>query len=140
MLVSTALPPSSVKPSANVTSTNIPEISIDMKRKKFTYSELMEMTNNLERPLGEGGFGIVYHGVINGSQQVAVKLLSQTSRQGYKEFKAEVRNCRNFLMLNQRVSCILSLLTGRTFVESSPHQLSKPCRMLRRTRSFGSHI
>ncbi|CAG7871280.1 unnamed protein product [Brassica rapa] len=87
---SEALPPSSVKPSANVTSTNIPEISIDMKRKKFTYSELMEMTNNLERPLGEGGFGIVYHGVINGSQQVAVKLLSQTSRQGYKEFKAEV--------------------------------------------------
>ncbi|XP_013591818.1 PREDICTED: putative receptor-like protein kinase At3g46340 isoform X4 [Brassica oleracea var. oleracea] len=32
------------------------------------------MTNNLERPLGEGGFGIVYHGVINGSQQVAVKV------------------------------------------------------------------
>ena len=115
MLVSTALPPSSIKPSANVASTNISEISIDMKRKKFTYSEVMEMTNNLERPLGEGGFGIVYHGVINGSQQVAVKLLSQSSRQGYKEFKAEVRNCRNFLMLNQRVSCILSLLYRSNF-------------------------
>ncbi|XP_013591815.1 PREDICTED: putative receptor-like protein kinase At3g46340 isoform X1 [Brassica oleracea var. oleracea] len=87
---SEALPPSSIKPSANVASTNISEISIDMKRKKFTYSEVMEMTNNLERPLGEGGFGIVYHGVINGSQQVAVKLLSQSSRQGHKEFKAEV--------------------------------------------------
>ncbi|CAN6984637.1 unnamed protein product [Brassica oleracea var. botrytis] len=87
---SEALPPSSIKPSTNVTFTNISEISIKMKRKKFTYSEVMEMTNNLERPLGEGGFGIVYHGVINGSQQVAVKLLSQSSTQGYKEFKAEV--------------------------------------------------
>ncbi|KAF8094127.1 hypothetical protein N665_0369s0011 [Sinapis alba] len=87
---SEALSPSSIKPRASVTSTNISEISIEMKRKKFTYSEVMEMTNNLERPLGEGGFGIVYHGDINGSQQVAVKLLSQSSTQGYKEFKAEV--------------------------------------------------
>lgn len=49
------------------------------------------MTKNWERPLGEGGFGIVYHGDINGSQQVAVKILSQSSTQGYKEFKAEVK-------------------------------------------------
>ncbi|CAN8254974.1 unnamed protein product [Cochlearia groenlandica] len=48
------------------------------------------MTNNFERSLGEGGFGIVYHGELDGSQQVAVKLLSQSSAQGYKEFKAEV--------------------------------------------------
>ena len=48
------------------------------------------MTNNLQRPLGEGGFGVVYHGDLNDSQQVAVKLLSQSSAQGYKEFKAEV--------------------------------------------------
>ena len=48
------------------------------------------MTNNLQKPLGEGGFGVVYHGNINGSQEVAVKLLSQSSTQGYKEFKAEV--------------------------------------------------
>jgi len=51
----------------------------------------MEMTKNLQRPLGEGGFGVVYHGDLNGSEQVAVKLLSQTSAQGYKEFKAEVQ-------------------------------------------------
>jgi len=51
------------------------------------------MTKNLQRPLGEGGFGVVYHGDINGSsQQVAVKLLSQSSTQGYKEFKAEVNS------------------------------------------------
>ncbi|XP_023638654.1 putative receptor-like protein kinase At3g46340 [Capsella rubella] len=32
------------------------------------------MTKNFQRPLGEGGFGVVYHGDINGSQQVAVKV------------------------------------------------------------------
>ncbi|KAL9293984.1 putative receptor-like protein kinaseRLK-Pelle-LRR-I-1 family [Arabidopsis thaliana] len=63
---------------------------IKTKKKRFTYSEVMEMTKNLQRPLGEGGFGVVYHGDLNGSEQVAVKLLSQTSAQGYKEFKAEV--------------------------------------------------
>lgn len=48
------------------------------------------MTNNFQRVLGEGGFGMVYHGSVKGSKQVAVKVLSQSSTQGYKEFKAEV--------------------------------------------------
>ncbi|KAG7564667.1 Protein kinase-like domain superfamily [Arabidopsis suecica] len=86
-----ALPPSSNTPRENVTSTSISDTSIETKRKRFSYSEVLEMTKNLQRPLGEGGFGVVYHGDINGSsQQVAVKLLSQSSTQGYKEFKAEV--------------------------------------------------
>lgn len=48
------------------------------------------MTNNFERTLGEGGFGVVYHGKLNSKEQVAVKVLSQSSAQGYKQFKAEV--------------------------------------------------
>ena len=48
------------------------------------------MTSNFERVIGEGGFGIVYHGSLDDTKQVAVKLLSQSSIQGYKEFKAEV--------------------------------------------------
>lgn len=48
------------------------------------------MTNNFQRVVGEGGFGIVYHGTLNVYEQVAVKLLSQSSTQGYKQFKAEV--------------------------------------------------
>ncbi|CAA7018121.1 unnamed protein product [Microthlaspi erraticum] len=61
------------------------------KSRRFTYSEVLKMTNNFQNVLGRGGFGMVYHGTtLNGSQEVAVKLLSQSSTQGYKEFKAEV--------------------------------------------------
>jgi serine/threonine protein kinase len=48
------------------------------------------VTNKFERVIGEGGFGIVYHGHLNDTEQVAVKLLSHSSTQGYKQFKAEV--------------------------------------------------
>ena len=58
--------------------------------RRFTYSEVIKMTNNFQRVLGEGGFGMVYHGSVKASKQVAVKVLSQSSTQGYKEFKAEV--------------------------------------------------
>ncbi|CAH8386363.1 unnamed protein product [Eruca vesicaria subsp. sativa] len=58
--------------------------------RKFTYPEVIQMTNNFQRVLGKGGFGMVYHGSVNGSEQVAIKVLSQSSTQGYKEFKAEV--------------------------------------------------
>ncbi|KAM1011186.1 hypothetical protein EV1_046063 [Malus domestica] len=39
--------------------------------------------------VGRGGFGSVYHGYI-GDTQVAVKMLSQSSVQGYQEFHSEV--------------------------------------------------
>ncbi|KAG7538579.1 Protein kinase domain [Arabidopsis suecica] len=81
-------PPS--RPTMNVPYANSPEPSIEMKKRRFTYAEVMKMTNNFERVVGEGGFGVVCHGTVNGSEQVAVKLLSQSSTQGYKEFKAEV--------------------------------------------------
>ncbi|AEC06304.2 Leucine-rich repeat protein kinase family protein [Arabidopsis thaliana] len=63
--------------------------SLEMKNRRFKYSEVKEMTNNFEVVLGKGGFGVVYHGFLN-NEQVAVKVLSQSSTQGYKEFKTEV--------------------------------------------------
>ncbi|KFK43077.1 hypothetical protein AALP_AA1G076100 [Arabis alpina] len=64
--------------------------SIETKKRRFTYAEVLAMTNNTERVLGKGGFGMVYHGYINGTEEVAVKILSPSSAQGYKEFKTEV--------------------------------------------------
>ncbi|XP_019091490.1 PREDICTED: probable LRR receptor-like protein kinase At1g51890 isoform X2 [Camelina sativa] len=63
--------------------------SIITKERKFTYSEVLKMTKNFERVLGKGGFGTVYYGNLDDTQ-VAVKMLSHSSAQGYKEFKAEV--------------------------------------------------
>ncbi|KAL1210939.1 putative LRR receptor-like protein kinase [Cardamine amara subsp. amara] len=63
--------------------------SIITKERKFTYSEVLKMTNNFVRVLGKGGFGTVYHGNLDDAE-VAVKMLSHSSAQGYKEFKAEV--------------------------------------------------
>ncbi|KAL9859774.1 putative LRR receptor-like serine/threonine-protein kinaseRLK-Pelle-LRR-I-1 family [Arabidopsis thaliana] len=66
------------------------EPTIVTKNKKFTYAEVLTMTNNFQKILGKGGFGIVYYGSVNGTEQVAVKMLSHSSAQGYKQFKAEV--------------------------------------------------
>ncbi|WZY89966.1 hypothetical protein YC2023_046701 [Brassica napus] len=77
-------------PVADIGHTSQPESSFPSKKIRFTYTEVQQMTNNFERALGEGGFGVVYDGCVNVTQQVAVKLLSQSSSQGYKHFKAEV--------------------------------------------------
>lgn len=59
---------------------------------QFTYKELVSITKNFERAIGKGGFGTVYYGELGDGTQVAVKLRSESSMQGTKEFLAEVRN------------------------------------------------
>ncbi|KAG4196725.1 hypothetical protein ERO13_A06G189550v2 [Gossypium hirsutum] len=61
----------------------------ELKNRQFTYSDIQRITNNFEKVLGKGGFGTVYHGFLD-DNQVAVKMLSKTSFQGYKQFEAEV--------------------------------------------------
>ncbi|XP_059638959.1 probable LRR receptor-like serine/threonine-protein kinase At1g05700 [Cornus florida] len=70
--------------------TNQTDRSVEVKSREFTftYSEILSITNNFERVVGKGGFGTVYHGYV-GNSQVAVKMLSPSSIQGYKEFQAE---------------------------------------------------
>ncbi|GMH10914.1 hypothetical protein Nepgr_012755 [Nepenthes gracilis] len=57
----------------------------------FDFTIIAEATNNFsdDNKVGEGGFGPVYRGVLNGSQ-IAVKRLSKDSAQGLDEFKNEV--------------------------------------------------
>ncbi|KAJ0007320.1 hypothetical protein Pint_29526 [Pistacia integerrima] len=67
------------------------KLSFELKGRHFTYSEVLRITDNFKRVLGRGGFGTVYHGNLDDSTQVAVKMLSSSSRQGYKEFMAELK-------------------------------------------------
>ena len=62
--------------------------SIVSKKQQFSYSEILIITNNFEKVLGEGGFGKVYYGNLNGNK-VAVKMLSPSSLQGHRQFHAE---------------------------------------------------
>ncbi|KAF5802393.1 putative protein kinase RLK-Pelle-DLSV family [Helianthus annuus] len=57
----------------------------------FSFSIVAQSTANFssDNKLGEGGFGPVYKGVLEG-KEIAVKRLSTTSRQGLNEFKNEV--------------------------------------------------
>lgn len=62
--------------------------------KRFTYRELSQATNNFDvaRKLGEGGFGGVYRGLLRDpSTDIAVKKVSEGSRQGKKEYVSEIK-------------------------------------------------
>ena len=63
-------------------------LHIDIRR--FTYAELKHITNNFHSIIGRGGFGIVYHGVLENGDEVAVKVLMETSIVESKDFLPEV--------------------------------------------------
>ncbi|XP_073312240.1 G-type lectin S-receptor-like serine/threonine-protein kinase At4g27290 [Primulina huaijiensis] len=58
----------------------------------FDLNSLTKATDNFsfQNKIGEGGFGPVYKGLLEGGKEIAVKCLSQTSMQGVDEFKNEV--------------------------------------------------
>ncbi|KAK9274722.1 hypothetical protein L1049_021973 [Liquidambar formosana] len=67
-------------------SSNSPNLQV------FSFADIVVATNNfsIENKLGEGGFGPVYKGKSSNDQEIAVKRLSKTSKQGSVEFKNEV--------------------------------------------------
>ncbi|KAJ9671890.1 hypothetical protein PVL29_025523 [Vitis rotundifolia] len=60
----------------------------------FDLDTLLNATNNFssDNKLGEGGFGPVYKGILQEGQEIAVKMMLKTSRQGLEEFKNEVES------------------------------------------------
>ncbi|GMH01977.1 hypothetical protein Nepgr_003816 [Nepenthes gracilis] len=63
------------------------------EQKKFSYKKLARATDNFHSncKLGQGGFGPVYKGKLDDGREIAVKMLSRTSRQGKKEFTTEAK-------------------------------------------------
>ncbi|MQM01298.1 hypothetical protein Taro_034059 [Colocasia esculenta] len=56
----------------------------------FSLSELEDATGKFERRIGSGGYGIVYYGKLKDGKEIAVKVLTNDSYQGTREFSNEV--------------------------------------------------
>ena len=82
--------PMSYAPTSLAPSDVYAQSSLHLENRRFTYKELEMVTNNFRHVLGRGGFGKVYDGFLEDGTQVAVKLRSQSSNQGVKEFLMEV--------------------------------------------------
>ncbi|KAL9690789.1 hypothetical protein QQ045_011199 [Rhodiola kirilowii] len=61
--------------------------------KRYSYKALQRATAKFDEKnkLGEGGFGGVYKGLVDGTTVVAIKRASKGSNQGVKEYASEVR-------------------------------------------------
>jgi len=58
----------------------------------FTFKQLHSATGGFSKSnvVGNGGFGLVYRGVLNDGRKVAIKLMDHAGKQGEEEFKMEV--------------------------------------------------
>ncbi|KAK4269292.1 hypothetical protein QN277_022471 [Acacia crassicarpa] len=91
------------KKPANQPVTSHEEVVLKSSNTQFTYSQIVDITNNFEKMIGKGGSGTVYHGSLSDDTQVAVKLLS--SAESCRQFQTEAellmrvhhRNLASFL-------------------------------------------
>ncbi|XLU99752.1 hypothetical protein S245_014092 [Arachis hypogaea] len=67
-------------------------IEMSSKNRIFRYEELAVATDGFSKAnlVGEGGFGYVHKGVLPNGMKAAIKQLKDGSRQGEREFQAEV--------------------------------------------------
>lgn len=101
--------------------------------KTFTLNDIERATNKFDasRILGEGGFGLVYSGVLEDGRQVAVKVLKRDDHHGGREFLAEVEmlsrlHHRNLVKLlgtctEEQIRCLVYELVPNGSVESHLH-------------------
>ncbi|KAJ4968186.1 hypothetical protein NE237_014887 [Protea cynaroides] len=105
--------------------------------KTFSLTDLENATQKFstKRILGEGGFGCVYHGILEDGTEVAVKLLTRDSQNGDQDFIAEIEmlsrlHHRNLVKLfgiciEEHTRCLVYELVPNGSVESHLHGIDK---------------
>ncbi|XP_010922499.1 probable LRR receptor-like serine/threonine-protein kinase At1g67720 [Elaeis guineensis] len=96
-------------PPAKKLSTFFSEVATESAH-KYSLSEIEDATGKFEKRIGSGGFGIVYYGKMADGKEIAVKVLTNDSFQGIREFLNEVtllsrihhRNLVTFLGYSQQ--------------------------------------
>uniref|UniRef100_A0A8R7VEP2 non-specific serine/threonine protein kinase n=1 Tax=Triticum urartu TaxID=4572 RepID=A0A8R7VEP2_TRIUA len=63
-----------------------------LENREFSYRELKHITSNFSQEIGKGGFRAVFLGYLKNGNSVAVKVRSDSSSQGGKEFLAEAQH------------------------------------------------
>ncbi|XP_072952186.1 probable LRR receptor-like protein kinase At1g51890 [Typha angustifolia] len=72
---------------------------LQFRTRKFTYKELEIITKNFEREIGRGGFGTVYHGLLEDGTEVAVKIMRRTeSLESFDSFEKYYLNEAQILL------------------------------------------
>ena len=101
--------------------------------KTFSANDIEKATNNFHasRILGEGGFGLVYSGILEDGTKVAVKVIKREDHHGDREFLAEVEmlsrlHHRNLVKLigictEESFRCLVYELIPNGSVESHLH-------------------
>lgn len=101
--------------------------------KTFTLNDIKRATDDFDfsRIIGEGGFGVVYRGILDNGREVAVKVLKRDDQHGGREFLAEVEmlsrlHHRNLVKLigiciEENSRCLVYELVHNGSVESHLH-------------------
>lgn len=105
--------------------------------KTFNIKDIERATANFDasRILGEGGFGLVYRGILDDGRKVAVKVLKRDDQHGSREFLAEVEmlsrlHHRNLVILigiciENHIRCLVYELVPNGSVESHLHGVDR---------------